>query len=263
TQQRRKWPALRCALLRWNDHAFGHDHTCSQHLPHHPNDPLVANRSPQFRQQPLMADPGEELLQVDVHHPVPLFRHVPFRSRYSRVAASPGSDPVTVPVEPPFVPGRQLLQQRLLYPAVFHVRNPESAPAIVPFRNPYPPHCLRLVLAGEHGTAKAFCSEAILALDILYRASVGPRCSAVLLYLAKGFPEVLIRDHTLQSQLPCGHGRSKRVARLRLVSCPARRSCTPCPLDIRGRLPSSLRDSCTVSRAFRYYAAIRLLSSCH
>src|SRR5690606_16710906 len=76
-------------------------------------------------------------------------------------------------------------------------------------------------------------------------------------------PEVLIRDHTLQSHVPCGHGRSKRVARLRLVSCPARRSCTPCPLDIRGRLPSSLRDSGTVSRAFRYYAAIRLLSSCH
>src|SRR5690606_34990162 len=82
--------------------------------------------------------------------------------------------------------------------------------------------------------------------------------------MASGRGSPLVGGHSFERHLPWEHGRSGRAARLRLASCPAPQSLAPCPLDIRGRLPSSrLRDWDSVSRAFRYYAAIRLLSSLH
>src|SRR5690606_31434120 len=111
---------------------------------------------------------------------------------------------------------------------------------------------------------KAFRPTPILALDVAHRASVGSGRSSVGFHSTESFPEVLVGGHSFERHLPWEHGRSGRAARLRLASCPAPQSLAPCPLDIRGRLPSSrLRDWDSVSRAFRYYAAIRLLSSLH
>jgi hypothetical protein len=158
---------------------------------------------------------------------------------------------------------RQLLQERLLYPPVFHVRYPQSALLSVPFRYPHPPHRVRSVSTGEKLTPQALCSVSILTLDVLHRTPIWAGRTSVRLHSTECFSEVVIRDHTFEGHVPWGCSCTRRATRLRLGSCPARQSRAPHPLDIRGRLPSSLSDWGTVSRTFRYYAAIRLLSSLH
>ena len=119
------------------------------------------------------------------------------------------------------------------------------------------------ILTGKKFSTKAFCSVSVLALDVSHRASVRTGRSSIRFHVTECFPEVFVGDHSFERHLPWERGRLGRAARLRLDSCPVRQARTPRSLDTRGRLPSSLRDWGTVSRAFRYCAAIRLLSSLH
>jgi len=83
-------------------------------------------------------DPVEELLQVQVHHPLEALLQMPPGFGYCRVTASPRSETVAAPVERRLVVRAEHLVHRLLYDPIHHVRYAKSSLAAACLRDPDP-----------------------------------------------------------------------------------------------------------------------------
>ena len=107
--------------------------------------PRVFDPLPEPRQQPLVMDPVEEFLQVQVHDPlVPVVQMLLGRGD-CRVTAPPRPETVAPVVEGRFVVRAEHLVHGLLYDPVDHVWNAKAALAASGFRYPHPANHPRLI----------------------------------------------------------------------------------------------------------------------
>lgn len=279
---KRDGATLRCAFFRRLYQSVRQDHVGLEHVANEPEyaavlDPLVLHAC----QQSLVVDPVEELRQVNVHHPLAVVCYVLACRGYCRVTASPRSEAVARIVESRFEMRTEHLVHGLLDDAVDHVRDAKTPFSTSRLRNPHTADHPRSVAAIKQRSGKprqqrvqvfphiidalpVGTGRALVGRDLLKRDDQ-VSSMAYLLHCHRGrcssLPVQRLRHHAGRSirrfQSPGPGGPS------RAVGCPAEHFKLQRRFAGRGSLPSPslARGWGRLSAAFRYYGAIRPLSS--
>jgi hypothetical protein len=148
-EQRRERRALRHPLID-TDHDTVRQHHLGLEQPadQHEQPPIVDSlREP--RGQPLVIDPIEELLQIDVDHPLEPIAYMHLGLGDRRVAASTGPEPVATRVECRLEQRFENLPHGLHHHPVDHVRDPQSALPAVRLGDHRPANPARTIAPGQ------------------------------------------------------------------------------------------------------------------
>ena len=153
-QQRTQRAALRHPLVIAHHHTVRQHNTRNEHLANQGQQPLVRNPQCKSRQQTLVMDSVEEVLQVDVDHPCSTFFQIRTRLPYRRVATAPGSEPMAARMKRRFELRLQHLPHRLLHHPVDHIGNTQSPMTSACLGNPHPPNIAGNVATRQQGLSQ-------------------------------------------------------------------------------------------------------------